>query len=116
MVKFSNSPLEIITHDIGDSHSLYNNNVNAVLDNVNGDIWYATDRGVSISKAKSRDWMHVLKECVTVTLCPSSNGNVLLGTYGEGIYVFNKYGCLIKRFDKESGALTSNYIFSIKKD
>lgn len=114
-VVLTDSPSTLIKHERGYLNSLANNNVNAIAENVNGDIWYATDRGVSIY-SKSGQWKHSLKKTVGVTLCPSGNGNMLLGTYGEGIYILDKNGKISKQFNKQSGQLTSNNIFSIKKD
>lgn len=114
-IVLSDSPSKLIKHERGNINSLVNNNVNAIAENVNGDIWYATDRGVSIFSQSGR-WKHSLKKSVGVTLCPAGNGNVLLGTYGEGIIILDKDGKTIKRLNKQSGTLTSNNIFSIRKD
>lgn len=114
-IALTDSPSRIITHERGNPNSLANDNVNAIAENVNGDIWYATDRGVSIF-LKSGRWIHALNKYVGVTLCSSENGNMLLGTYGEGIFVLDKNGRVLKLLNKQSGNLTSNYIFSIKKD
>ena len=115
LIGLTDSPLRLITHERGNLNSLANDNVNAIAENINGDIWYATDRGVSIF-LKSGRWIHTLNKYVGVTLCSSENGNMLLGTYGEGIFMLDKNGKVLKLLNKQSGNLTSNYIFSIKKD
>ncbi|MBP6661568.1 MAG: response regulator [Paludibacter sp.] len=115
LIALTASPSRLITHKSGDSNSLANDNVNAIAENINGDIWYATDRGVSVL-LKSGRWVHAMNKNVGVTLCPSGNGDMLLGTYGEGIFILDKNGKVVKRLNKQSGSLTSNYIFSIKKD
>lgn len=61
-------PVATITHKSGDSNSLANDNVNAIAENINGDIWYATDRGVSVL-LKSGRWVHAMNKNVGVTLC-----------------------------------------------
>ena len=116
LLTLADSPSKLITHKRGNSQSLANNNVNAVAENVNGDIWYATDRGVSIFQSRCSRWIHTLQKSVGVTLCPSGNGNMVLGTYGEGIFVLDKNGNVLRCLNKQSGDLTSNCIFSIKKD
>jgi len=115
LISLIDSHSRLITHERGNTNSLANDNVNAIAENVNGDIWYATDRGISIF-LKSGQWIHALNKYVGVTLCSSENGNMLLGTYGEGIFVLDKNGKVVKLLNKQSGNLTSNYIFSIKKD
>lgn len=114
-IALTDSPSRLITHERANANSLANDNVNSIAENVNGDIWYATDRGVSIFLQSGR-WIHALSKYVGVTLCPSENGNMLLGTYGEGIFILDRNGKVLKYLNKQSGSLTSNYIFSIKKD
>jgi DNA-binding response OmpR family regulator/ligand-binding sensor domain-containing protein/two-component sensor histidine kinase len=115
LIALTDSPCRLITHERGNNNSLANDNVNSIAENINGDIWYATDRGVSIFQ-NSGQWTHTLNKYVGVTLCPSGNGSMLLGTYGEGIFILDKNGKAVKLLNKQSGNLTSNYIFSIKKD
>lgn len=114
-ISFTGSPSRLITHKSGNKNSLTNNNVNAISENTNGDIWFATDCGVSIQH-QSGLWSHALNKSVGVTLCPTTNENMVLGTYGEGIFILDKYGKTLKKLNKQTGQLTSNYIFSIKRD
>lgn len=116
LITLADSSSKLIMHERGNSQSLANNNVNAIAENVNGDIWYATDRGVSIFRPKSGRWTHALTNRVGVILCRLGNGHMMLGTYGEGIFVLDKNGKIVKQLNKQSGNLTSNYIFSIQKD
>ena len=113
-IMFANLPFKHITHEKGSSNSLANNNVNAIAENTDGAIWYGTDRGVSINKGAI--WTHALKSGVALALQPVGNGQMLLGTYGEGIFVLDAAGNVTKRLTKQAANLTSNYIFSIKKD
>ncbi len=116
LIGFVKAPLEHIVHERGNTRSIANNNVNAIAENVNGDIWYATDCGVSVFRQGSGQWFHRLSGSVGVTLCPSGDGNVLLGTYGAGVFMLDKDGNVVRHIDQQSGGLTSNYIFSIEQD
>ena len=106
LIALTASPSRLITHKSGDSNSLANDNVNAIAENINGDIWYATDRGVSVL-LKSGRWVHAMNKNVGVTLCPSGNGDMLLGTYGEGIFILDKNGKVLKGFKNNSASSTS---------
>ncbi|MGL4519737.1 MAG: hybrid sensor histidine kinase/response regulator transcription factor [Phocaeicola sp.] len=116
LVSLTESPSKLIVHEKGTYNTLANNNVNGVVENVNGDIWYATDRGASIFQTACGTWRHSLEGSVGVALCPTGDGNMLLGTYGDGIYFLDQNGKVIKRLNKQLGSLTSNTIFSIKRD
>ena len=75
----------------GNPQSLANDNVNDIEENTNGDIWFATDDGISIL-TPSGIWKHILKSTVTVTLCKGKDSNIWAGTYGDGVYQLDKSG------------------------
>ena len=108
---------ELIQHEYKNPQSLINNHVNAVLEDSEGDIWYATNQGISIHFTKSGNWKHFLKENVLLTLCEDAEGNVWTGGYGIGTYCLNKNTGIRKHFTTaQPGTLTTNYIYSIAKD
>ena len=111
---FTQQPFKQISHVKGNKNSLSNTNVNAISENADGSIWYATDHGVSINKGSQ--WTHILQGCVGLSLQPLAGGKMLLGTYGEGVFMLDSNGNTLKRINKQSGTLTSNYIFSVKQD
>ena len=113
-VMFSHSPLRHVTHQRGNPNSLGDNNVNGISEGANGCIWYATDRGVSISCGNG--WSHALGDYVCLTICPMAGGDMMIGTYGEGVFVLDRDGNLKRRFSKQDGTLTSNYIFALQRD
>ena len=81
----------------------------------NGDIWFATDDGISIL-TPSGIWKHILKSTVTVTLCKGKDSNIWAGTYGDGVYQIDKSGKTTTHLTEGKGELTTNYIFSITED
>lgn len=109
-------PITTLMHEKGNPQSLANNNINDIEENTNGDLWFATDLGISIKQASAQSWNHSLKNIVAVTLCKGENGSVWVGTYGDGIYLLDNRGRTIRHLTKQQGELTTNYIFSIRQD
>lgn len=116
MISFSSFPIQVLLHRINGGNSLANNNVNAVLENVDGNIWYATDCGISIVSPGVTAWKHILKNDVVVTMCRASNGDILAGCYGEGLYLLDEYGNIKKHWTQKDGTLPYDYIFTVKVD
>lgn len=116
MISFSSYPIQVLIHRMEGNNSLANNNVNAIIENSDGNIWYATDSGISIADARSASWRHVLENEVIVTMCQTSNGEVLAGCYGEGLYLLDKSGNIKKHWTQRDGTLPYDYIFTVKVD
>lgn len=112
----SRYPITILTHQRGNSQSLANNNINDIEEDVNGNLWFATDFGISIQEASSHNWSHLLKGVVVVALCKVEDGSVWAGTYGDGIYLLDRRKQIVRHLTKQQGGLTTNYVFSIKQD
>ena len=112
----SRYPITTLAHERGNPQSLVNNNIDDIEENTNGDLWFATDDGISILNPSSHTWNHCLKGNVIVALCKGEGGSVWAGTYGDGIYLLNSRGQIIRHLTKQQGVLTTNYVFSIMKD
>lgn len=108
---------ELTRHEYKNPQSLTNNHVNAILEDNEGDLWYATNQGISVHLTKSGNWKHFLKENVFLTLCNDGDGNVWTGGYGTGVYCLNKHTGIRRHLTTDRpGTLTTNYIYSILKD
>lgn len=108
---------ELTQHEYKKPQSLINNHVNAILEDHEGDLWYATNQGISVHLTKSGTWKHFLKENVFLTLCNDENDNVWTGGYGTGVYCLNKQTGIRQHLTTERpGTLTTNYIYSIIED
>lgn len=116
MVVLSTSPTRLITRNSGNKHSLANNNVNFVIECDDSNIWYATDRGISIFNPSAGSWHNILDGVVVVSLCQDCNGNILAGCYGDGVYRLDNRGRILDHWMQDDTALSSNYIFAIKVD
>lgn len=112
----SNYSTRILKHARGNTHSVASNNINSIEESSNGELWFATDNGISILNERANTWHHVLEGAVVVTLCGALNGNIWAGTYGDGIYLLNSKGQQLQHLTQQQEALTTNYIFSIKQD
>lgn len=112
----SNYPTRILKHEKGSKNSLANNNVNGLEEDSNGNLWFATDDGISILNKKSGSWRHVLEGTVVVTLCRAHNGSIWAGTYGDGIYILDLNGRVLRHLTQQQEELTTNYIFHIRQD
>lgn len=108
-------PIQTFVHKRGTTQSLANNNVNDIKEGDNGDLWFATDNGISIQDAETHRWRHELKGTVIVNLCKGTDGAMWVTTYGNGIYQLNAEGHVVQHLTKENG-LSTNYVFSIKQD
>ena len=110
------TPTSVLTHEFSNIHSLANNNVNDIEENIDGNLWYSTDSGISICNIKTGEWTHILNDIVVTTLCRGNDGVMWAGTYGKGVYKLNKYGKIIKHLTVQTKELTTNYTLSIHFD
>lgn len=87
-----------IKHSIGNKQSLVNNQVNAVIEDTDGDLWFATNNGISLYISKTGQWHSFLsgfdavsiKNNTFISLCEVSPGIIWAGSYSSGIYQINK--------------------------
>lgn len=108
---------ELTQHEYKNPQSLTNNHVNAILEDDDGDLWYATNQGISVNLVQTGTWKHFLQENVFLTLCNDGNGNIWTGGYGTGAYLLNKHTGIRQHLTAQLPAtLTTNYIYSIIKD
>ncbi|MBR6539502.1 MAG: response regulator, partial [Bacteroides sp.] len=90
-----------IKHANGNEQSLVNDQVNAIMEDSEGDIWFATNNGVSrYSKLQGGKWYTYLssfnkeiqnKNHTFLSLCEAENGQILVGGYNSGLYLIDKH-------------------------
>ena len=80
------------------------------------EIWYATDKGVSVYDSQTYSWHHGLYNKVALTICQTVDGRVLVGTYGNGVYQVNSDGTSMPAYSVSNGKLKSDYVFSLFTD
>ena len=83
-----------IKHSIGNRQSLVNNQVNSIIEDSDGDLWFGTSNGISLYDSKQKQWRsflssfnHGLKNQnrIFITLCEVSPGIIWAGGYASGI-------------------------------
>lgn len=108
--------MEIIQHEYLNQQSLLNNSVNDVLQLPDGNVWYATDRGVSLYNKSTHKWLHTLYDKVALTLCRGAGDKVLVGTYGNGVYSVAENGTSRQVYSTLNGTLKTDYVYSLLTD
>jgi len=120
----ANPAIKQIKHIANNHNSLVNDNVNDVLEDSFGNLWFATNNGISILNVKDEKWKTLFKNNniharVFLTLCEDKQGNIWAGTYSSGVYLINaKTGRLQKHLNIENtnGKIQSNFVFDIIND
>ncbi len=74
-----------------DSSNTPSNQLYALLEDRDGDMWYATDMGVTLYRTKEQRWDYFLQRTNAVlTLAEDNNGLVYAGGYATGMYRIDK--------------------------
>ena len=110
------SGYQLFRHEYKDSNSLLDNGVNAVCATADGTLWFGTNLGLSAYHPASGRWTHSLQGRVVVALCPSGNGGVWAGTYGNGVFAVNVAGTATATYSRSLGNLSAEYITSLACD
>ena len=88
-----------IKHSIGNKQSLINDQVNSIIEDQDGDLWFGTNNGISLYKTKTKEWHSFLssfeknannKNHIFITLCEVAPGIIWAGGYSSGIHEINK--------------------------
>ena len=105
--------------------SLTDNRINAILQDSDGDIWFATCNGVSCLNPSTRRWTHYLsgtdsslshQNRIVLSLCEESPGIIAVGGYMAGVYRIDKHSRQVKFDDLPHPATPDKYIRSILRD
>lgn len=96
-----------IKHSIGNRQSLVNDQVNAIIEDHDGDLWFATNNGISLYEVKNGKWTSYLsmfdqelhsKNHAFLSLCEVAPGIIWAGGYSSGIYEINKHNNSVNFF------------------
>lgn len=89
-----------IKHAVKNNQSLVNNQVNAILEDQEGDLWFATNNGVSRYCPHNEQWHTYLSSFdpktqnnnhTFLSLCEIRPGEIMVGGYNSGLYLINKW-------------------------
>ena len=113
-----------LVHYTNSVNSLANNDINSIIEDHSGKIWFATNNGISCWDVSSNTWKNFYcneleQTQVFLALCEDNRGRIWAGSYSSGVYVLDqKTGRELAHYshDEEGSQFTSNFIFSICKD
>uniref|UniRef100_UPI004027192A two-component regulator propeller domain-containing protein n=1 Tax=Prevotella sp. TaxID=59823 RepID=UPI004027192A len=110
------SGYQLFRHEYKDGNSLLDNGVNAACATADGTLWFGTNLGLSAYHPASGRWTHCLQGRVVLALCPSGNGGVWAGTYGNGVFAVSATGTATATYSRSLGTLLSECITSLACD
>jgi signal transduction histidine kinase/DNA-binding response OmpR family regulator/ligand-binding sensor domain-containing protein len=113
-----------ITHQINVGNSLVNNNINTIIEDKKGNIWFATNNGISCWNVSSNQWITFYhnkqgQANVFLALCEDDKGRIWAGSYSSGVFVLDgTSGREVAHYvaGKQGTTIGSNFIFDIFKD
>ena len=113
-----------VVHHVNSVNSIVNNDVNSIIEDRNGKIWFATNNGIScwdkvLDKWKDFYCNKLEHAQVFLTLCEDDLGRIWAGSYSSGVYVLDgKTGEELAHYSRDDARFPaiSNYIFSLYKD
>lgn len=120
----SSSIITHVRHQVNEINSLINDDVNDVLEDRFGNLWFATNNGISRWSVQRNHWDAFyhnmqMQAHVFLSLCEDSSGNIWAGTYSSGLYLIDKVtGEEIEHFqqDGSDGGFNNKFVFDILKD
>lgn len=118
-----------IRHGLGNAQSLCNNQVNDIVEDGEGDLWFATNNGISLYQKRTQQWHSYLtykdsnpihNSRVFLSLCEVSPGVIWAGGHSSGVYQISKRNHSVVQIDAEktfhSTVKSEKYIRDIQKD
>jgi signal transduction histidine kinase/ligand-binding sensor domain-containing protein/DNA-binding response OmpR family regulator len=96
--------------------------VRAIIEDSKGNIWFAAEEGLFIHNLKNNTFEKtvtntpMLGDYAPRTLVEDSRGYMWVGTYGQGLYIFDSNRKLVRKINKGQGinSNTINYVFRDK--
>lgn len=118
---------EWFRHSPGNSRSLVNDQVHDVIEDSEGDLWFATSNGISLLQPAVGRWRSFLSRSdgiqdggnhIFLTLCEVSPGVICAGGYASGLYRIEKKTERVEYFPPSFAAegRPDQYINDIGKD
>ena len=108
--------LNILRHERGNYNSLKDNSVNSIEENIDGCVWCSTSDGISIYNPATMQWRHCYTGTASISMSHMAGGNVWVGTYGEGAYLFDRNGNTLKHLTQSENSLTNSCVMGVMVD
>lgn len=117
-------PVQLINHIPNSPNSLTNNEVNEVLEDAKGNLWFATSNGISRWNPVTDTWTSLYQNHkdhaeVFLSLCEDADGNIWAGSYASGVYLLDgRTGRELAHFHTDRGThdFNNNFVFDIYRD
>jgi signal transduction histidine kinase/ligand-binding sensor domain-containing protein/CheY-like chemotaxis protein len=113
-----------IVHLPNNNNSLINNDVNSIIEDQWGKLWFATNNGICYWDIATNKWSRFYNDKQThaqvfLSLCEDNQGRVWAGTYSSGVYILDgRTGKELAHYYKngKGSPLLNDFIFNIFKD
>ena len=113
-----------IVHLPNNPNSLTNNDVNSIIEDSWGKLWFASNNGISCWNLTTNKWSSFYNDKETqaqvfLSLCEDNQGRIWAGTYSSGVYLLDgKTGKELAHYNKngKGSPLLNDFIFNIYKD
>jgi len=117
-------PVNQIVHLPNHTNSLINNDVNSIIEDQWGKLWFATNNGISCCNLATNKWSSFYNDKETqaqvfLSLCEDNQGRIWAGTYSSGVYILDgRTGKELAHYNKngQGSPLLNDFIFNIFKD
>ena len=124
-VLFANVETKNVTqflHQPNNDNSIKDNHVNDVCEDPDGNLWFATNNGVSRYNPLTDKWLHMQADArdrshVFLSICADTEGQIWAGTYSSGLYVFDRNGRTLAHYTSGNRSDYNNdFVFSLIED
>lgn len=112
-----------IVHLTNNPNSLVNNDVNSIIEDRWGKLWFATNNGIGCWDVSSDKWKSYYNSKETqarvfLSLCEDNQGRIWAGNYSSGVYVLDsRTGNELAHYKNEKGSpMTNDFVTNIMKD
>ena len=110
-----------LRHSAGDTQSIANNEVNGLMPDNNGNLWLATNDGISRLNMATGDWDHFLtgRQTAVMSMTADRHGHVYATTFGRGVYVLDAAdGRIVRHLSNSDARLfgPGHFIFACHTD
>ena len=106
------STAAIYRHLRNDSQSLCNDHVNMVTQLTDNLLLMGTDNGISILNTQTEEWQHSCQGTVVLSATRKPDGNVLVSTYGKGIYEVDSKANVSHVYTTHNSQLTDDHVYA----
>lgn len=110
------STTAILRHIKNNSQSIINDHVNCVANLSSSYILMGTDDGISLYNIATSEWKHFSRGLVVLDMCKKPDGNLLIATYGNGVWEVSADGTPHKAYSKSDGTLEDDHVYRLCYD